>query len=557
MKKIFALLLAFVLLFSMTACGDKKETPDAADASAEDVAAEDISEDSTAADADQQTEPDIELPSFSFTQYGNAKITVVGAEFTQDDWGEDVLRIYYDYTNTGDSAIDQYPGVALDFKSITQDGQECNQVYFGINDECAIPEDLQYDCPVQPGLTSRQTMLIECDPDGGIVEVSCYIMIGNWMYEEDSVECLTFQIDPKNLMGAPEPLVMPAVTNPTYTAGLPTSGTSDYPVKCEMSIDGWELTKGDEGEDVLRVNLTVTNNDEEAQMPMSITNGVEAYQDGLGLLWFCSWDLAESTAEDDAYEEDLYPGDTVQCNALFLLRNDHPVEVVIEGRESELRLGTICDVKGEMEAIQSAKDAEQQAMLAANSEAIKAAVGVWDRTDGLEDHLTINADGTGIHDMTGDEYPFSFTLEDGLFCMNYDDGDYAEYYLDVQGDDMTLTDDFDNVQTFVRSDVSGVTEVVVEPVEEEEPSANEPETVGNLAELLIGTWVSEKDGETYSFDKDGTGYQIYEGATYDYKYEVDDDYMWIYYGDDSSDDFYFSIDGDTLTIAENWTYVRQ
>lgn len=538
MKKLFASLLALAMLLFMAACGGKKEAPDPTN--------------DTASGA--QNEPAVELPSFTFTQYGNAKITIVGAEFIKNDWDEDVLRIYYDYTNTSNSACNQYPSVALDFMSITQDGEERDRVWFGTTDDCAIPEDLHSDCPTQPGCTSRQTMLIECDPNGGIVEVSCYIMIGNWVYEEESVECFTFQIDPKDLMGAPAPLVMPAITNPTYALGLPTSGTNDYPIASEMSIDGWELTKGDEGEDVLRVKLTVTNNSDEAWPPSIITNGVEAYQDGLGLQWFSNWDLEESTDEDDAYGEDLNPGETVRCNALFLIRNDSPVEVVIEDLDSELRLGMICDVKAEMEAIQAALEAQQQASNAANAEAIKALIGYWDRTDSWPDHLTFNADGTGIHDMTGDEYAFTFTLENNVLHLYYDDGDEAEYTISWDGGTLLLNDGFDRIQTFEKGDESAAQ---TGTSESDKTTAATADPDIDLADELIGVWVSDADGETYVFNKDGTGYQIYEGVTYGYTYEIDDDYVEIFYDDGSSDSFYIAIDGDTLTIAYNWTYTRQ
>ena len=234
MKKIIALLLALALMVSMTACGGQEETEAATQAATE-----------ATTPAQEESVSDGNTLSYTFTQFGNAKMTILGAEFLQDDYGEDVLRIYYDYTNTSDSACNQYPTVALDFKSITQDGNDLRNKQFSYMDECAIAEDLQCDLPVQPGLTSRQTMLIPCDPNGGVVEVSCYIMIGSWVYEEDKVECFTFQIDPKNLPAVPEPLVMAPITNPTYAVGLPSSGVTDYPNACEMSIDGIELTSGD------------------------------------------------------------------------------------------------------------------------------------------------------------------------------------------------------------------------------------------------------------------------------------------------------------------------
>ena len=431
MKKLIALLLALVLALSLAACsGDKP---------AETQATENNATQATSQATSQTNPTEEEAPnalSFSFTQYGNARITIVGAEFIKDDWDDDVLRIYYDYTNTSNSACYQYPSVALDFKSITQDGEEIEKVAFDADDECAIPEDLNYDSPVQPGLTSRQTMLIACDPNGGIVEVSCYVMIGNWIYEEGKTECFTFQIDPKNLPGVPEPLELAPIMNPTYAAGLPTAGINE---NGQISIDGMELTVGDDGETVLRVKLTVTNNGEEAMMPMTITNGVEAYQDGFALQWFSTWDMAEATYEDEAYAEDLEPGETVQCNALFLMRNDHPVEIVIEDLYSDLRLGIIGDVKAAVEALQAALDAQQQA----SAEASKALIGTWlQRDSDWEDTYIFNADGTGTL-ISGYEYPFTYSVSGNILTLTYDADDEEEFTFSVDGNLLTLIDIWD------------------------------------------------------------------------------------------------------------------
>ncbi len=423
MKKGLVFLLTAVMLFSLAACSG----------------------------GNPGGNPAKNLPSFEFTQYGKARITIVGAEFAKDEYDDDFLRVYYDYTNTGDTAIGAYPSSALEYGTIIQDGEECNVLTFSEWDECAIPEDLGYDSGVLPGCTARHTMLIECDPDGGVVEIPCYIMIGSWVYEESSIDYFTFQIDPKNMMGAPDPLVTPAITKPTYAAGLPTSGTTDYPTACSLSINGWELTADDEGKTVLRVKLTVSNLSEEDILPPVSIMQVEAYQDGIALPWVDAWDLEEFTEEDEAFRTDVYPGETVSYNALFQLRNESPVEVVAEQQNDELRLGIVCDVAA---ILKQQKDAQQAAIDAANkahAETLAKMIGVWDRTDSWPDHLTFYGDNTGIHDMTGDEFPFTYTLEEGLLCLRYDDGDYAEYYLEVEENDLTLTDDFDNVQTFVRA----------------------------------------------------------------------------------------------------------
>jgi hypothetical protein len=529
MKKLLALILAFAMVSTLAACtGNPAPTSDPA----------------------VETKPTVEAyASYDFTQYGKARIDILGAEFIKDDYDEDVLRIYYNYTNTGDSACARYPGRTLYFKSITQDGNDIHVDYFGVLDECAIPEDLNYDNGVQPGLTSRQTMLLPCDPEGGPIEVSCYIMVGSWVYEADKVECLTFQIDPKNLPEVPEPLEMAPILEPTYAAGLPTSGTND---NGDISIDGFELTKGDEGEDVLRVKLTVTNNGDEATMPVNITDGVEVYQDGLGLPWFSTWDL-EATEADEAYEVDLEPGQTVQCNALFELRNDHPVEIVVESLDNDLRLGMICDIE---EAFQAQKDAEQVASDAATAEeaaARKALVGTWlQRDSDWEDTYIFNADGSGML-ISGPEYPFTYSVSGDKLTLDYGDDDEEEFTFSVEGDLLTMVDMWDE-QLLLDKQTAEAPETTVPETEPAETTAPAELT---LKELIIGTWVSPSDGETYAFNADGTGYQIYEGVTYKYTYTIDDDYVDIFYVDYEPDGFYIEIDDDTLIIAGYYTYTRQ
>lgn len=543
MKKLFAILLALAMVLSLAACGGGggEETTAPKD-------------ETTAPPA--VTDPVPEGMSYTFTQYGNAKITILGAEFTKTDYDEDVLRIYYDYTNTSDTACRQCPSYALMFESVTQDGNDLGgPTYFSASSANAVPEDLQYDCLVQPGLTSRQTMLFKCDPNGGVVDISCYIMIGSWVYDPAATECFTFQIDPKDLPEVPEPLEMAPILEPTYAAGLPTSGVNDGSDDSEISIDGWELTKGEDGEDVLRVMLTVTNNGEDAMMPMNITGGVEAYQDGLGLMWFSTWHL-EATEADEAYEEDLEPGETVKCNALFQLRNNHPVEIVIEDLNVQMRLGTICDIEAAFQAQKDAEQAANDAAAKAEAEARKQIVGCWlQRDSDWEDTYIFNEDGTGKL-VSGPEYTFTYEIDGDILRLDYGDEDVEDFTFSVSGDVLTLIDMWGDELLLDRQAYNPNEETEPEP--ETEPT-EEPETepTVSMVDQLIGTWVCADDGETYSFSEDGTGYQIYEGVTYTYTYETSDDYIWISYDDGDSDSFYFYIEGDTLTIAGNWTYTRQ
>ena len=122
MKKLLAIVLVLVMVLSMAACGKKEETT--------------VPEDGTnplAVESTPVEEAEPDLWTHEFSQYGNAKIKIVGAEFVQDDWGDDLLRIYYEYTNTDNTANGHYPSTALEFFSITQDGNECQTGRFRSN----------------------------------------------------------------------------------------------------------------------------------------------------------------------------------------------------------------------------------------------------------------------------------------------------------------------------------------------------------------------------------------------------------------------------------------
>ena len=403
----------------------------------------------------------------------------------------------------------------------------------------------------------RNTMCFRCDPSGGPVKVSCYVMVGSWMYDADSIEAFEFEIDPANLMGAPEPFELPAIADPEYTDDMESAGVYGN-AEHEISINGLELTKDYDGVDVVRVKLTVTNNDAEAWSPAMICD-LELYQDGIGLPYPTTWDLAEPSAEDEAYETALEPGQTVECNALYYLRNQNPVEVVIESPNTDTRLGARFDVQALLEAVAAADQAQQQAADAASAEARKALVGAWlQRDSDWEDTYFFNADGTGLL-ISGPEYPFTYAITGDTLTLTYDADDVEEYTFSISGDVLTMIDSWGEELLLDRTNAEAP-----EPVETTQPAAADPEpepelteSQEKLAELLIGTWVNESDGETYSFNADGTGYQIYEGVTYGFSYELDGDYLQISYDDGDSDACDISISGDTLTISEYWTYTRQ
>lgn len=538
MKKIIALLLALVMVLSLAACGKKEDTLETDDGN------NPLAIDTTSV---EETEPD---PwSYEFTQYGNVRIKIVGAEATQNDWGEDLLRIFYDYTNTDDTANGHHPNTALNFLSITQDGEECITYDFQADDETALPEDLNHENYVQPGCTNRNTINILWNPNGGIVKVSCYIMIGGWAYNKNDIKPFDFEIDPDNLMGAPEPFVLPAITNPTYTSGMSASGKYDFPLDSEISINDIELTKDYDGRDVIRVNLTVTNNGEEALTPALICL-TELYQDGVSLPWVnATWDMDSDmvTDGDIAYEEDLYPGETVECSALFYPRNQNPVEAVIENVNAELCLGARFDVKALYEAAAVGGNTNTNAAVNASE-----LVGTWlQRDSDWEDTYIFNADGSGML-ISGPEYPFTYSVSGDKLTLDYGDDDEEEFTFSVEGDLLTMVDMWDE-QLLLDKQTAEAPETTVPETEPAETTAPAELT---LKELIIGTWEDQETEykETFTFNADGTGKYSFEDNghwEYTFTYEwFDGDYVEFTYDDDGSEGgFTVRIEGDTLYVS--------
>ena len=532
MKKIIALLLALVMVLSLAACGKKEDTLETDDGN------NPLAIDTTSVEG---TEPD---PwSYEFTQYGNVRIKIVGAEATQNDWGEDLLRIFYDYTNTDDTANGHHPNTALNFLSITQDGEECITYDFQADDETALPEDLNHENYVQPGCTNRNTINILWNPNGGVVKVSCYIMIGGWAYNKNDIKPFDFEIDPDNLMGAPEPFVLPAITNPTYTSGMSASGKYDFPLDSEISINDIELTKDYDGRDVIRVNLTVTNNGEEELTPAMMCL-LELYQDGVSLPWVnATWDMDSDVVTDGdiAYEEDLYPGETVECSALFYPRNQNPVEAVIENVNAELCLGARFDVKALYEAAAVGGNTNTNAAVNASE-----LVGTWlQRDSDWEDTYIFNADGSGML-ISGPEYPFTYSVSGDKLTLDYGDDDEEEFTFSVEGDLLTMVDMWDE-------------QLLLDKQTAEAPETTVPETEPaelTLKELIIGTWEDQETEykETFTFNKDGTGKYSFEDDghwEYTFTYEwFDGDYVEFTYDDDGSvGGFTVRIEGDTLYVS--------
>ena len=253
------------------------------------------------------------------------------------------------------------------------------------------------------------------------------------------------------------------------------------------------------------------------------------------------------TDGDIAYEEDLYPGETVECSALFYPRNQNPVEAVIENVNAELCLGARFDVKALYEAAAVGGNTNTNAAVNASE-----LVGTWlQRDSDWEDTYIFNVDGSGML-ISGPEYPFTYSVSGDKLTLDYGDDDEEEFTFSVEGDLLTMVDMWDE-QLLLDKQTAEAPETTVPETEPAETTAPAELT---LKELIIGTWEDQETEykETFTFNADGTGKYSFEDNghwEYTFTYEwFDGDYVEFTYDDDGSEGgFTVRIEGDTLYVS--------
>lgn len=333
MKRFLAILLAALMVLSMAACKKKPDAPATGEAKTGEAKTE---------------EKTPSIASYDFTQYGKGYVSIVGAEHVKDEDDTDLLRVYYDFTNKDKKG--QTPDSGLKFNKVMQGETELDDTYIDEDDPAAVAEDNLDELTIQPGITARLTKLFEFDPEGEKVTFRLYLMVGSWVFSEETTNFFTFELDPKNLPGKPEKeMEYPRITDPQYVKNAPASGSypdlaTPYEVELTGEFEVLAYDEDDENGKAIRVGLVYKNLDDQA-WPVGVSLDITAYQDGLSLPFGSTWYIEEPTAEDEAYGEDVEPGETVKCNALFVLRNDSPVEIVIEEIASDLVIGKIFPVK--------------------------------------------------------------------------------------------------------------------------------------------------------------------------------------------------------------------
>ncbi len=190
-----------------------------------------------------------------------------------------------------------------------------------------------------------------------------------------------------------------------------------------------------------------------------------------------------------------------------------------------------------------------------------ALVGEWmDRTSDWEDTYIFNADGTGTF-ISGPEYDFTYEISGDTLTLTYAEDDVEEFTASVDGGKLVLVDQFAYEQTFEKSES-------IEETSAETETTEAAEDENPYVKAVVGTWKESETGwdETFTFNADGTGHYscLTDGGTYEcgFTYEFfRSDYLDIHYEDGDEGGFQIVIDGDTLTVRNDYVwdlaYTRQ
>ncbi len=256
---------------------------------------------------------------------GGHRVSLLGAEHFEDSDGEEAVRFYYEFTNGGDGTIS--PSQCL-WETAMQDGDELELTYADYEDYA--PEDGNEYLGLRPGATIRCVSEFNYEPTGGAV----VFLLQDWGQEE-TVEA---SFDPARLPGPPsDELEYTPEPNPTTTAAASGTIADGYFV-----IEDMELTTGWDGEELVRIYCSFTNQGDEAE---SFFWDVEdwAIQDGVALK---DGYAAEDLDEDWNWFTDIEPGETILCAMVYELRSDNPVIFELHDYESlgEARVAKVFEI---------------------------------------------------------------------------------------------------------------------------------------------------------------------------------------------------------------------
>jgi len=194
-----------------------------------------------------------------------------------------------------------------------------------------------------------------------------------------------------------------------------------------------------------------------------------------------------------------------------------------------------------------------------------ALLGKWcDKSSDWEDTYFFDYNDNGSY-TSGFENTFTWSVEGNVLTVFYAEDDIESFAVTVNENELVLIDKFGYEQRFEKVVEEDETET---DTETETDSSTEEEINPNIT-AIIGTWTESTTGinETFTFNTDGTGHYSClndEGGTYECTFTYEffrSDYVDIYYDDGDIGGFLIAIDGDELTVRNDFvwdlTYTRQ
>ncbi|MBO6165904.1 MAG: DUF5067 domain-containing protein [Eubacterium sp.] len=339
-----AMILSAALMLSAVGCGSKEaETTAATEAVTEaatteadtETASETDTEAATEAETEEATEAastaKFENASYEIDGWGGGKtVDIVGADFVEikeedkEDYDCDVLRIWYEMTNT----LDEPYNLRGIYWHCYQNGEEVEDPGLSLDyDEWDIYEMQRYQ--MIPGARLRHYKDFAVHKDQGPIKL---VISGDDKEEQNVVE-----IDPNGeFPGRPaEDFVITKIEDPSYGGKLDISEADMRDGQYHVTYKSHEYTsKTDyvDGDTIetpcLRIFWTFTNNsDKENSMFMAVNSNCTVYQDGIELQETRPTDWGDI---DSAQSEDIQPGESIDCCFNYALRSDSPVEIVYE-----------------------------------------------------------------------------------------------------------------------------------------------------------------------------------------------------------------------------------
>ena len=247
----------------------------------------------------------------TFGDNGEFAVEILGAEPFVDSNSRDAVRFYYAFTNNSDEATSAWMELNT---SAAEEGYELTSTYAWSEDD--VDEYGNNSLRIQPGITLLCISEYTFKQDGADLLFTVSEYNGNE---------LTASFDPAALPGRPDPIEIAPITDPSFYADYPASGsTDDYAVAFTGESEIADADSWADYDEVLRVFFDYTNNAGEAESCWMATN-IYAYQDGVQL------DVGypkDSTDTDRNFDAEIQPGESLTCSECFELRSDSPVEVV-------------------------------------------------------------------------------------------------------------------------------------------------------------------------------------------------------------------------------------